>query len=539
MKDPLSRTKVVIRHLPPSLSQSDLFHQIDDRFGGRYNWFCFRPGKSRYVKISLKHQRYSRAYIDFKRPEDVVEFAEIFDGHVFVNEKESHGVAVNLWTTLVASGAQYKTIVEYSPSQRAPKLSSKKDGREGTIYKDPDYLEFLKLIAKPTEHLPSAEIQLERKEAEQAGAAKEALIVTPLMEYVRQKRAVGSGSQGLLVAGKGSRRGLASAPSKPGTSSAKRVSEKKKYILKDNAKSTSRKDKSNFIVVPRRDEQQATSSRKETSENEIVMGGDFSLNVVAMVLISAIEGSVSGLPVIADSGKRKILLLKGKEREISNVPEAILQNHGGISGGNSPVSSAPKQNQRRESGGRLIRSILLHNEARQSHTSTSLQSQQKSQGLNSEHVKRLPRPSNTRSGANGHISHSELSTLNSEGDRKRASDDKYTKKDSHGMSNVSEKQEKRTRNKDRPDRGVWTPFRRADVSNAGDERTSSAVSQPSQLPSDTPEGSHRHLSRRGTVHTIKEDGNLNVGEGKPSRKGASAHGANEKQVWVQKSSSVS
>ena len=34
---------------------------------------------------------------------------------------------------------------------------------------DPDYLEFLKLIAKPPEHLPSAEIQLERKEAEQAG----------------------------------------------------------------------------------------------------------------------------------------------------------------------------------------------------------------------------------------------------------------------------------------------------------------------------------------------------------------------------------
>lgn len=37
------------------------------------------------------------------------------------------------------------------------------------IRTDPDYLEFLKLIAKPQEHLPSAEIQLERKEAEQAG----------------------------------------------------------------------------------------------------------------------------------------------------------------------------------------------------------------------------------------------------------------------------------------------------------------------------------------------------------------------------------
>lgn len=36
---------------------------------------------------SHKRQYYSRAYLDFKRPEDVIEFAEFFDGHVFVNEK--------------------------------------------------------------------------------------------------------------------------------------------------------------------------------------------------------------------------------------------------------------------------------------------------------------------------------------------------------------------------------------------------------------------------------------------------------------------
>jgi len=30
---------------------------------------------------------YSRAYIDFKRPDDVILFAEFFNGHVFVNEK--------------------------------------------------------------------------------------------------------------------------------------------------------------------------------------------------------------------------------------------------------------------------------------------------------------------------------------------------------------------------------------------------------------------------------------------------------------------
>lgn len=100
---------------------------------------------------------------------------------------------------LIISGTQFKVIVEYAPSQRVPKQWSKKDGREGTIGKgnrglssmqsmianslpnlsltascfdelvDPEYLEFLESVSKPVENLPSAEIQLERKEAERAG----------------------------------------------------------------------------------------------------------------------------------------------------------------------------------------------------------------------------------------------------------------------------------------------------------------------------------------------------------------------------------
>ncbi|KAM1204031.1 hypothetical protein ACFX2J_019773 [Malus domestica] len=522
MKVPLVRTKVLIRHLPPSLSQSDLFHQIDHLLADRYNWLCFRPGKN-----SQKNQRYSRAYIDFKRPEDVFEFAEFFDGHVFVNEK----------------GAQFKAIVEYAPSQRVPKPSTKKDGREGTIYKDPDYLEFLKLIAKPVEHLPSAEIQLERKEAEQAGGAKEAPIVTPLMEYVRQKRAIGSGTQVSSVVRKVRRRVGAASVSKRGSPSTKRVSEKKKYIIKDGTKHTSRRDKSTFNVVPRREDQLARSSGKETLENEI--------------------GSVSGIPVISDSGKKKILLIKGKEREISPV-EGMSQL------GSSPISHAPKQNQRREASGRMIRSILLNNEGRQSQTSTETQPQQKIQSLNSD-VKRVSRPSNARSGLNGDISTNELNSMSSEGDRKRATADRFTKKDVHGTTSVSERQEKNTRNKDRPDRGVWAPLHRADSSHASAEHLPSSGLQRPQVISDSFEGhgkgkddssygsrtgevinptsgrnsshvengSHRHFGRHGSAHNMKDDGSVNVGEGKPSKRGASVHGTPEKQVWVQKPSSGS
>ncbi|KAL5993311.1 hypothetical protein ACLOJK_014235 [Asimina triloba] len=250
--DPLCRTKLVVRHLPPSIPQTALMEQIDARFAGRYKWFCFRPGKIRLgfhplpssrskspppicsiaIRVflpsfsysvapdisrngcmlsSVKIQKYSRVYIDLQSPEDVLEFAEFFDGHVFVNEK----------------GAQYKTIVEYAPSQRVPKPWTKKDGREGTIFKDPEYLEFLDLLAKPAEYLPSAEIQLERKEAERASAPKEVPIVTPLMDFVRQRRAAKSGTQidkRTLVNGKLSRR----AGGASSTASTRRNSEKRR-----------------------------------------------------------------------------------------------------------------------------------------------------------------------------------------------------------------------------------------------------------------------------------------------------------------------
>ncbi|KAK7401494.1 hypothetical protein VNO78_13024 [Psophocarpus tetragonolobus] len=517
------KTKVVIRHLPPSLTQSDLFQHIDSHFASRYNWFSFRPGNN-----SHKRQRHSRAYIDFNSSDDVFDFAQFFDGHVFVNER----------------GAQHKAIVEYAPSQRVPKPGAKRDGREGTIYKDPDYLEFLKLIAKPQEHLPSAEIQLERKEAEQAGANKESPIVTPLMEYVRQKRAVDSGMQASSAVIKVSRRSRAALSGKPGSGNTKRRSEKKKYVQKDNAKSVTRKeskDKSAFVVVPRREHQSAESSIKGISEIETLHG---------------IEGPISGIPLTSDSGKKKILLLKGKQREISSATEGTVKQN--VQSGNSPMSTPAKQNQRREAGGRLIRSILLNNEARQSQSSTG--TQHKVQILSSENGKRPPRPFGSRSGLNDQVSnHDDAAQVNSEGDSKR---------DLHGLGS-GDKTEKRTRNKDRPDRGVWTPLRRSDVSHAGNDHSSSSLVHPTQSNPESTEagevkenvpsgnrggefststggrgnpsienGSQRNFTRRGASYVVKDDGAVILSEGKPPKKSV-GHSAHEKQVWVQKSSSGS
>ncbi|CAN6475576.1 unnamed protein product [Victoria cruziana] len=418
MKDPLDRTKVVLRHLPPSISQAVLMEQVDARFAGRYRWTAFRPGKT-----SHKNMRYARAYIDFKRPEDVLEFAEFFDGHVFVNEK----------------GSQFKTIVEYAPSQRVPKSWSKKDGREGTIHKDPEYLEFLEMLAKPVENLPSAEIQLERREAERANAPKETVVVTPLMEFVRQKRAAKNGSQ-RTPSGKLSRRTNASSAA---SVSHKRGPDKRKvsasmYVLRDNTKVSA--GKTSYTIVSRKDEQKASDD-----------SGIVSLHGSEVLEDEGASGHT-------ETGKKKVLLLKPKDREVTSTSP----------GKNSPGSSSFKQNHRRDVSGKIIRSILSNKEARQNQPQpASIQVEQQLQATQIEKDKRPPRPVRTISKDSAHVSSASLS----EADNRRTLDDKITGSDSH-VSPASDKPERRTRNKDRPDRGVWAPLRRSDVLQTADDSSS-------------------------------------------------------------------
>ncbi|XP_018445721.1 regulator of nonsense transcripts UPF3 isoform X2 [Raphanus sativus] len=462
MKDPIAKRKVVVRHLPPSLSESDLLSQIDSRFGDRYYWFSFRPGKSNY-----KSQKHSRAYFGFKAPEDVYDFAAFFNGHVFVNDK----------------GAQFKAIVEYAPSQRVPKPCDKKDPREGSITKDPDYLEFLKLISQPVENLPSAEIQLERREAELSGASKSAPIVTPLMEFIRQKRASVIGSQGLLDGRRGGRRARAVSANKPSSRPTKRNSEKKKYVEKDNSKG---------VGSSKQDYNQANSSGKDIPATETA---------------SVMDSSLPGISLTMDSGKKKILLLKkDRDNPVEQQMEANL----------SGSSSTSRQNQKIDVGGRLIKGILRRNETRPSQASSFVQPEERVEPTEAENSKRPPRPSNTRAG-----------------------------KDYHVSGTNSEKLERRARNKDRPDRVVWAP-RRADGSNISEDQPTSSAANNGEVVNSSgghtlENGSARHSSRRSGARNRKEDGFAMTIEGKTPRRGGGGGGggpsSHEKQKWIQKSSS--
>ncbi|XP_033863865.1 regulator of nonsense transcripts 3A-like isoform X4 [Acipenser ruthenus] len=74
-------TKVVIRRLPPNLSKEQLEEQLNPL--PAYDYFEFFSADQ-----SLYPHLFSRAYINFKNPEDIVLFRDRFDGYVFIDHKD-------------------------------------------------------------------------------------------------------------------------------------------------------------------------------------------------------------------------------------------------------------------------------------------------------------------------------------------------------------------------------------------------------------------------------------------------------------------
>ncbi|CAL1262312.1 unnamed protein product [Larinioides sclopetarius] len=170
-RDKTFQTKVVIRRLPPSMTEEQFLEQISPVPEHDYMYFVK-------ADMSLGPHAFSRAYINFLIPEDIFLFKDKFDGYVFVDNK----------------GNEYPAIVEFAPFQKIPKKRNpkKRDAKCGTIDNDPDYLKFLESLKNPDEvALPSAEVYLEEIESREKelkannGVPK---ITTPLIEFLTAKK---------------------------------------------------------------------------------------------------------------------------------------------------------------------------------------------------------------------------------------------------------------------------------------------------------------------------------------------------------------
>lgn len=158
----LHQNKVIVRRLPPDITE-ERFRETITPFPD-HTYFYLAPGDHTLGPLGC-----SRAYIAFEKEEEIVLFRDQYDGMILEGEK----------------GSKYRAIVEFAPYQGIPK-KRKPDYRCGTIGKDSDFQLFLQSLENRTEPRPSVNLETYLEELE---ASKiQDVQVTPLIEYLREKR---------------------------------------------------------------------------------------------------------------------------------------------------------------------------------------------------------------------------------------------------------------------------------------------------------------------------------------------------------------
>ncbi|KAM9585247.1 regulator of nonsense transcripts 3A isoform 1-T1 [Trichechus inunguis] len=171
-------SKVVIRRLPPSLTKEQLEEQLHPLPAHDYFEFCT-------ANLSLYPHLYSRAYINFRNPDDILLFRDRFDGYIFIDSK----------------GLEYPAVVEFAPFQKISKKKlKKKDAKTGSIEDDPDYKKFLEAYCKEEEKTSASPEtllgEIEAKTRELIGLFRSFLLstvlrsrrTTPLLEYIKNRK---------------------------------------------------------------------------------------------------------------------------------------------------------------------------------------------------------------------------------------------------------------------------------------------------------------------------------------------------------------
>uniref|UniRef100_A0A4W2CTS9 UPF3 domain-containing protein n=1 Tax=Bos indicus x Bos taurus TaxID=30522 RepID=A0A4W2CTS9_BOBOX len=157
-------SKVVIRRLPPSLTKEQLEQQLHPL--PAHDYFEFFT-----ADVSLYPHLYSRAYINFRNPDDILLFRDRFDGYIFIDSK-----------------GEYPAVVEFAPFQKiAKKKLKKKDAKTGSIEDDPEYKKFLETYCVEEEKTSvSPETLLGDIEAKTRELI--ARRTTPLLEYIKNRK---------------------------------------------------------------------------------------------------------------------------------------------------------------------------------------------------------------------------------------------------------------------------------------------------------------------------------------------------------------
>ncbi|EED16929.1 nonsense-mediated mRNA decay protein Upf3, putative [Talaromyces stipitatus ATCC 10500] len=187
-KVPAPRLKLIIRRLPPGLTQAEFETGLGDDWKvgrGKIDWFQFKSGKI--SKDPAKPSRPARAYVHVLSEEIIASLSEKVRATSFHDARNTSNDPVLLGPP----------SVEFAPYARVPGSRSRKDGRQGTIDQDPEFVAFLESLTNPITKPGPVEGETEKKEEEE-------ITITPLVQYIKEKKASKAKDS---ASGKSSKRG--------------------------------------------------------------------------------------------------------------------------------------------------------------------------------------------------------------------------------------------------------------------------------------------------------------------------------------------
>uniref|UniRef100_A0A8D8SAL0 Regulator of nonsense transcripts 3A n=1 Tax=Cacopsylla melanoneura TaxID=428564 RepID=A0A8D8SAL0_9HEMI len=170
VKEEKQQTKVVVRHLPPSMTLESFLEQVDIP---PHDYIAYAPPD----KTLLPHCT-SQVYINFLDVEDLMIFTQKFDGYVFLDSK----------------GHEYQAIVEFALFQQIakPKTNNpnkKKNTKCATIEEDPYFVQFKENLMEEREKAGARTFKQHYFETNTENEEKSKITDTPLLQYLRTKTA--------------------------------------------------------------------------------------------------------------------------------------------------------------------------------------------------------------------------------------------------------------------------------------------------------------------------------------------------------------
>ncbi|KAI1372235.1 Smg-4/UPF3 family-domain-containing protein [Hypoxylon crocopeplum] len=175
-KDPPRGKKVLVRRLPPGMTEAEFWVILGDEWkkgNGKVDWTSFQEGQI--SQDPSNPSTPSRCYLHVLQIEDIAMLAEIVQRSTWEDEKRSFNDPA-----LIGPPA-----LDLSIYQKIPTTKRRTDSKQGTIDQDPDFMAFLDSLT----HDPTIKEVDAEQIADDAGKTDVKVTTTPLVEFLKEKKA--------------------------------------------------------------------------------------------------------------------------------------------------------------------------------------------------------------------------------------------------------------------------------------------------------------------------------------------------------------